>query len=204
MSSDAQVFRPYVENTAPARWITLGAVVIATTGTVASILSGAERGWVLSFLLLPLILGSGPAIWWLLYRLEQRAGVVVGVNALMVQQPIRYFSRVVPYEQIGACSVVNGTLAIIWLKGRPTAIGDEPRPPKIVLLRSIEVEAIQDCYAQVSAHLSPHPDWTAKDATIRISRRAVWRRVLFYTGVPIVGFLTILIMVRIVFSVLAL
>ncbi len=202
--SDAKMYRPYIENTTSARWMTLGGVGLAGVGTPMALLAGLERGWVLTALLLPLILASGPAVWWLLYSFKRQAGILLGEDTLYLYQPVRYFNRTIPYHQIVACSVVNGTVAIIWLKERPTSIGDDPRPPKLVVLRSIELEHAEDCYAALQGYLTPHIGWQPKNAEKRIKRRAILRRLLFYAIFPVISAICVWISIRVVFSLLAL
>ncbi|PJF41801.1 MAG: hypothetical protein CUN55_11375 [Phototrophicales bacterium] len=202
--TDLPMYRPYPEDTTLAKWITLVGFSIAIVGPLLAIIANLEKGWIWTLFFSPLIIASGPALWWLLYTFKQQAGIILTEEALIIRQPIRYFNRIVPYSQIGICGIVENTIAIIWLKERPTAVGDEPRPPKIITVRSIELEDVETCYRIIEERFTPHPDWTFQDLERRISRRAISRRMLLYITFPILSFILVFLLIRIIFAIMAL
>lgn len=193
-------YRPYPENTLAARIIIVVGIVAAIVATAIAVITNADRGWVLSAILMPLIFISGPLVWLMLTMLNQHSGIQLSEDNLLLKYPLGYFNRTIPYNQIGTAKELQGTIALIWLKPRPTAIGDEPRPPKVILLRSVEVQDAKVCGDALQTHLTIHPDWQPRDAASRVRRRAIIRRLLLFVTFPMLSLITVLTVLQIVFA----
>ncbi len=200
-SKENKIYRYPVPSTSSATWLTLGGLLVAGLGSIILDMLGASRGLVISMRILPLVVISGPAIWLLIQIFFKQAAVILQEQQLELRQPIRYFDRVMPYDQIGTHAIVDGdTLALIWLKPRRTPPGEEPRPPKPRLLTSVIIKNAQDCGQLLAERVQDIDDWTPEVVFKRKRRRAVRRRLLLFLVSPLISFILILLTIRLIFS----
>ncbi|MCB9436081.1 MAG: hypothetical protein H6673_03700 [Anaerolineales bacterium] len=194
-------FRPPRQSTQAAMGIILAGIGVTTLGATALDLAGVAQEWVLSVRLLALMTLTGPIVWLLLNLLQQRAGVKLAEQIIELRYPLRWFDQQIDFTQI-AISVMISTeqVALVWLKPRRTAPGDEPLPPRPRLLISATIGQAQQCQQELSQRCHPHPTWTP-DTVQKMARQRRWlRRSLGCLATPIVGFVLVLLIVQIVMA----
>jgi hypothetical protein len=98
----------------------------------------------------------------------------------------------------------NDAIALIWLKPRKIAPGDEQRPPKARLLTSASIRDAARCLAAIEAKTeqntipSEYNDWTVEQHIYRRrNRRAIFRRFLLLVVLPAISFILFLIVIQI-------
>lgn len=199
------VFPAIRQQTRPAILLVLIGIFIATLGSLVVDVLGATSTLVQSIRLLALIWLSGPMVWLIFEYYKQQARVILAETALQLHQPFQIFNRTIPYRQIMLPTALeNGAMALIWLKPRKIAPGDDPRPPKARLLMSLPIEDTAICLAKVvektQQNVIPleYQDWTVeKHIYRRRNRRAIFRRFLLLVVLPAISFILFMIAMQI-------
>lgn len=194
-------FRPPHQSTQAAMGIMLAGIGVATLGSVILDLAGVGQEWVLTVRLLALMTLAGPLVWLFLNLLQQRTGVWLNENHIQLRYPLRWFDRKIDFSQIAISAMINREqVALIWLKPRRTAPGDEPLPPRSRLLISTAIGQAQQCQQELAQRYPTLHSWTP-DTVQQMARQRRWlRRSLGCLATPFVSFVMILVIVQIVIA----
>lgn len=194
-------FRPPHQSTQAAMGIMLAGIGVATLGSVILDLAGVGQEWVLTVRLLALMTLAGPLVWLFLNLLQQRTGVWLTEQHIILRYPLRWFDRQIDFSQIAISAMIKGEqVALIWLKPRRTAPGDEPLPPRPRLLISTTLGQAQQCQQELAQRCQPHQPWTP-DAVQQMARQRRWlRRSLGCLATPLISFVLILVVVQIIMA----
>lgn len=192
-------YPPPHQSTQAALGIILVGVGIVIFGGVALDSAGVAQEWVLSVRLLTVMTMVGPLVWLFLNFLKQRTGIWLTEHHIELRYPVRWFDRKIGFSQIAISAMINTEqVAIIWLKPRRTAPGDEPLPPRPRLLISTAIGQAQQCQQELTQRCHPLNPWTP-DTVQQMARQRRWlRRSLGCLVTPIFSFGMILLIVQIV------
>lgn len=194
-------FKPAPHSTQAALGIIVAGIGIATLGTVVLDWVGIAHEWVLSIRLLTLMTVAGPLVWLMLNMLQQRTGIKLTEQAIALHYPLPWFDRQIEYPQIAISVMINANqLAVIWLKPRRTAPGDDPLPPRPVLLISTPVNQAKQCQQQLEQLCPDQASWTPTIVQRMVRQRRWLRRGLGCLLTPIVSFGAIFLIARIIMA----
>ena len=205
-SNAVNCYRFPAEQTTAAIGMVLVLGMISILSGLLSLLFEDSRNLTMSISLLALIVMVGPLIWLVFYSFNRQTGIILREKYCNVLFPLQYFNRNIPLEEIGIVEVVNiDRVGLEWLKPRRVAPGDDPRPPRRILLQSHSVENTKDCVEQIANQRVTHESMALQKPLQReIRRRAIVRRILLLFLFPSIGFILIVLIYRIAFALSAL
>lgn len=207
-SDDGQAIFRYPSQAQAAAWILiLLSFGIASIGSLILQVLGAKDALVVSVRLLAFACMWGPILWLILQSLYRRCYVALSPSHVFLRQPMWLFSRKIPYQEIAVFTVLdNAKIALIWLKPRRVAPGDEARPPSPKLIVGPPIENVQACVVLLQEQwqnielAAQDRHWQVNDIYRRKQRRAILRRLALFILTPFVCLFMMLLVARTIFA----